>query len=49
MSPLQVAALIQLLIENTLAIFGKDVECIFTETNCEQGTVDDVMGEIFVR
>uniref|UniRef100_A0A8C7NAV4 Rho GTPase-activating protein 20 n=1 Tax=Oncorhynchus kisutch TaxID=8019 RepID=A0A8C7NAV4_ONCKI len=43
----KVAALIQLLIENTPAIFGKDVECIFTETNCEQGTVDDVMVESY--
>ncbi|XP_023823122.1 rho GTPase-activating protein 20-like isoform X1 [Salvelinus sp. IW2-2015] len=43
----KVAALIQLLIENTPAIFGKDVECIFTKPNCEQGTVDDVMVESY--
>lgn len=49
MSPMQVAALIQHLIENTPAIFGEDVECIFTEPKKEQGTAEDVMGEIYIR
>ncbi|KAK6322213.1 hypothetical protein J4Q44_G00070050 [Coregonus suidteri] len=43
----KVAALVQLLIENTPAIFGEDVECIFTEPKNEQGTVEDVMVESY--
>ncbi|CDQ60105.1 unnamed protein product [Oncorhynchus mykiss] len=43
----QVAALIQHLIENTPAIFGEDVECIFTEPKKEQGTAEDVMVESY--